>query len=156
MTKPKVMVALRDAESVESLVRLACEMAAGMSANLVALHVVEVGPGPPLDADGILDEPGKQVLARAHQVAMNYGLPIHTTLVRARQAGPTIVGEAEDENVDLLIMGYHGSHGLGEILLGSTVKYVAGHSPCRLIVQVQPASQREVAETPSAQAVGVP
>ena len=156
MTKPTVMVALRDTESVESLVGLACEMATGMSADLMALHVVEIGPGLPLDADGIVDEPGTRILARAQQAARDYAIPFQTTLVRARQAGPTIVGEAEGHQAALLIMGYHGSHGLGEILLGSTVKYVARHTPCRLIVQVSPASQQKVTEAIRDQAVGVP
>jgi nucleotide-binding universal stress UspA family protein len=149
------MVAVRDADSVDGLVKLGCEMATGMAADLIALHVVEVGPGLPLDADGIVDESGKKVLARAEQVATTFGIPIRTLLVRARKAGPTIVGEAQERQVDLLVMGYHGPHGLGEIVLGSTVKYLAQHSPCRLIIQVPPLSGRKIAKAASARAAVV-
>ena len=69
MSKANVMVALRDEESVETLVRLACETAAGMAADLTALHVLEIGPGLPLDADGILEEQPKRIFARAQSVA---------------------------------------------------------------------------------------
>src|SRR5215472_9496355 len=117
MAKPKVMVAIRDPESVESLVKLGCEMAAAMGADLTALHVLEVGPGLPLDADGSLERTGREILVRAQEAANKHGMPINALLVRARQAGPRIVVGAEDYRIDLLILGYHGSHGPGEILL---------------------------------------
>lgn len=138
MSRPCVIVALRDSDSVDGLVKLACQITAGMDAELLAMHVVEVTPGLPLDADAeVLDEPGKQILARAHQVASEAcSRQMATQLVRARQAGEAIVGEAKDRNAELLVMGYHGRHGLGEILLGSTVQYVSHHAPCRVIVQI--------------------
>jgi nucleotide-binding universal stress UspA family protein len=87
VAKPKVMVALRDAASVESLVTLACQMAEGMGAELTALHVVEVPMATPIEADDeVLDRP--------------------------------------------------------EILLGSTVQYVARHAPCRVVVQIPPLRHR--------------
>jgi nucleotide-binding universal stress UspA family protein len=142
MSKPTVIVALRDSDSVDGLVKLACQVTAGMDAELMALHVVEVTPGLPLDADAeLLDEPGKHILSRARQVASETcSRQMATQLVRARDAGEAIVGEANDRNAELLVMGYHGRHGLGEILLGSTVQYVSHHARCRLIVQI-PAPQ---------------
>ncbi len=138
MSRPRVIVALRDSDSVDGLVQLACQITSGMDAELLALHVVEVTPGLPLDADAeVLDEPGKQILARAHQVAsQTCSRQMGTQLVRARHAGEAIVGEAKDRNAELLVMGYHGRHGLGEILLGSTVQYVSHHASCRVIVQI--------------------
>jgi hypothetical protein len=64
MKKSTVMVALRDAEHVDSLMKVACKLSNGAKSNLVALHVLEVAPTLPLDADPeILDRPGKQVLS---------------------------------------------------------------------------------------------
>lgn len=143
MGKPKVMVALRDAESIEPLVRLGTDMASLRGTELIVLHVVEVGPGLPLDADGIIDQSGRHILACAQQLAESLGKRTYTLMVRGRQAGPVIVAQAEDHEIDLLIMGYHGSHGLGEILLGSTVKYVGQHAPCRVLVQIPPARERQ-------------
>ena len=59
MGKPKVMVAVCDLDSVESLTTLACQLAIGMGGELTALHVVEVPPATPLGAkDEIFDHPG--------------------------------------------------------------------------------------------------
>lgn len=138
MEKPKVMVALRDAETAGSLAKLACQMASLAGTNVVALHVIEVPPGLPIDVeDPVFERPGQQVLSLARQIASNnFSMHISTKLVKARNAGEAIVGEAEEQGIDLLIIGYHHNHGLGETLLGSTVQHVTHHAPCRVLVQV--------------------
>jgi nucleotide-binding universal stress UspA family protein len=144
VSKPKVMVALRDSASVASLVRLACQMAEGMGAELTALHIVEVPMATPIDADDeVLNRPGKEILAQAQRIASEgFSRKITTQLLRARQAGEALVGEVKDQGIDLLVMGYHRPHALGEILLGSTVQYVARHAPCRVVVQIPPPRHR--------------
>lgn len=143
MAKPKVIVALRDEESVESLVTLACQLSQGMDAELIALHVVEVPLATPLDADEILNHPGKEILESAKKVGERFSRSITTQLLRAREAGEAIAGEAHDQGAELLVMGHHKPrpHPLGDLLLGSAVQYVARHAPCRVVIQI-PAPQR--------------
>jgi nucleotide-binding universal stress UspA family protein len=139
MGKPQVMVAVRDAGSVESLMALAGQLSRGMDADLSALHVVEVPLPTPLEAsDEILDQAGKQVLAQAKRVAEKISQPLSTQLLRAREVGEAIVGVAKEQGVDLLVMGHHKphAHALSEALLGGIVRYVAHHAPCRVIVQI--------------------
>lgn len=140
MEKPKVMVALRDTETAGSLTELACQMASLAGTTVIALHVIEVPPGLPIDVvDPIFEQPGQQVLSLARQVASNnFSMRISTKLLKARSAGEAIVGEATDEGIELLIIGYHHNHGLAETLLGSTVQHVTHHAPCRVLVQVPP------------------
>jgi hypothetical protein len=57
-------------------------------------------------------------------------------LIRARDTASTIVSEAEEQGVDLIILGYHPKNPLADILLGSTAQYVARHAPCRVIFEV--------------------
>ena len=144
MGKTKVIVALRDAQSVESLVALACQVANGMDAELSALHVVEIPMATPIEADDeVLDRPGHDILEHARRyAAQHFSRQITTKLLRARQAGEAIVGEASEQGIESLVMGYHQPHTLGEILLGSTVQYVAQHAPCRVIVQIPPPHHR--------------
>lgn len=140
MEEPRVMVALRDIESAASLTKLGCQMASLMGTTLTALHVVEVAPGLPLDAeDDILDRPGKQVLALARQIASNnFSMHISAKLLRARHVGEAIVAEAADQGIELLVVGFHQDHGLAEKLLGSTVQFVSHHAPCKVLVQIPP------------------
>ena len=140
MTKPKVMVALRDQESVQSLVALACQVASGMGAELMALHVVEVPMATPIEADDdVLDRSGKEILDRALKYAQQaFSRQVKTNLVRARQAGEAIVGEAQEQGIDCLVMGHRRLTVIGEFLLGSTVQYVARHAPFRVIVEIPP------------------
>lgn len=135
------MVALRDAETVESLVELACQVADGMKSELMALHVIELPLATPIEAESeALEHPGRELLAQAERVAREKcGKKISTQLVKARSVGEALVGIVKEEGYELLVMGYHQRHRLGEILLGSTVQHVARHAPCRVLVQIPPA-----------------
>ena len=159
MEKPKVMVALRDLETAGSLAKLACQMASLAGTSVVALHVIEVPPGLPIDVvDPVFERPGQQVLSLARQIASNnFSMHISTKLLRARDAGEAIVGEAGEEEIELLIVGYHHNHRLAETLLGSTVQHVTHHAPCRVLVQVpapkSKAAPVEVSEEKTAEGV---
>lgn len=151
MSKAKVMVALRDRVSVEGLVSLACQVAAGMGAELIALHVAQVPMATPLEAtDEILDQEGKEILGQAARIATGKApAGFSTQLVRARNVGEAIVGEAREQRTDLLVIGHHRQHEVREFLLGSTARHVAHHAPCRVIVQIpepNPAKTRTVPE----------
>jgi len=154
MSDSLVIVAVRDPEHADDLIRLACQMCKGTGQELMAISVAEIGPALPLDAEAeILDRSGKAALAAAQVAAEACGAKIRSTLVRARAAGPALVDEAREHHADLLILGYHGRLGLGEMLLGSCVQYVAAHAPCRVILQIIPASasqaRRAAASSPS-------
>lgn len=138
MAKPKVLVALRDRESAESLVTLACQVANGMDADLLALHVVEIPMATPIGADdAVLDQPGKEILAAAERhAAGKFSRRISTELLRARRAGEAVVGVAKEQGIDCLVMGHRRLTVIGEILLGSSVQYAARHAPCRIIVEI--------------------
>jgi nucleotide-binding universal stress UspA family protein len=147
MTKPKMMVALGNPGSVESLVVLACQLAHGMDADVTALHVVEVPLATPLEApDEVIDHRGKELLAQAKLVAERFSMRLSSDLLRAREVGEAIVGEAKEQGVELLVMGHHRphTHTLSETLLGGTVRYVAHHAPCRIIVQIPPPGDRTI------------
>jgi nucleotide-binding universal stress UspA family protein len=145
MSESLIMVAVRDPEHADDLVKLGCQMAKGTGAEVAAISVVEIAPALPLDADAeVLDKSGKQALVRAAEVAAtDCGTKIRTMLVRARDAGPALVDEAKEHHADVLIVGYHGRLGIGQILLGSCVQHLAAHAPCRVILQIDPASEPE-------------
>jgi nucleotide-binding universal stress UspA family protein len=140
MSKHTVMVALSDAKHIESLMDLACEMAKSGDAELVVVHVVEMGNGWALDVNPeLLDQAGKAILSYASRTAAkNFSEQISTELVRAHHPGEAIVQKAKEHHADLLILGYRHRYGWGEIILGSTIQYVADNAPCRIVVQIVP------------------
>ncbi|HEY6270371.1 MAG TPA: universal stress protein [Terriglobales bacterium] len=141
MKNKRILVAVQEREHLESLIRLAWEMSKGTQSEVVALHVVEVGLGLPLDAEAeVLDRPGGELLAEAQRVARyRFGEEILTRLVRGREAGPAIVREAEEQGAELLILGYRPKKSrVAKAFLGSTVEYVTDHAPSRVLVQVLP------------------
>lgn len=132
-----VIVALRDKQSLGSLLDLACRMAKTMNASIVAVHVVEVPVTLDLGAQSDeLDSAGRAILQEAQrQAAKSFGV-ISTELIRARHAGKAIVDEAKQHGSDLLVLGYCHKNPISEVLLGSTAQYVMRHGPCRVIVEV--------------------
>jgi nucleotide-binding universal stress UspA family protein len=54
----------------------------------------------------------------------------------------SIIQEAEDQNVDLIVIGSHGRRGLQKFLLGSVAEKVVSHAPC----SVQIAKQKIIKE----------
>src|SRR5215470_6301453 len=115
MKKQKVMVALKSVEYVPNLMDLACRVAKGMEAELIALHVVEIPAALDLSAEAaVLDQPGNEILERARAAACHKFGEISTQLIRARQVPQTIVSEAEEQQIDLLILGYHHKNPVAE------------------------------------------
>ncbi len=141
--KFKIMVAVRDSDHIDNLMKVACQLSNSSEAEVAALYVVEIGPGLPLDLEfPMLEEPGRMVLARAYKAASQYERKITTHLIRAHQAGEAIVHQAKAEGVDFIIMGYRSKRGLSEILLGSTFRHVIEHASCQVIVEVLPQGVR--------------
>lgn len=135
--KHTVMVAVRDEQSLGSLLDLACRMAKTMNASILAVHVVEVPVTLDLSAQSDeLDSAGKAVLKEAQRLAHKSFGVISTELIRARHAGQAIVDEAKQHGSDLLVLGYCHKNPISEVLLGSTAQYVMRHAPCRVIVEV--------------------
>ncbi len=135
----KILVALHDPDHVHSLMKVACQLAHSIGAEVAALYVEEIGPGLSLDLNlPMLDEDGRKVLSRAAEVASQQDTKISTHLIRAHQAGEAIVSQVRTEGSDLLLLGYRGKRGLKEFVLGSTFRYVIAHAPCQVIVEILP------------------
>ncbi len=147
MTEDNVIVAVRDMEHVDDLVKLGCQMARGMRCHLIVLHVVEIPPALPLEAhDEVFDAPARQILSRASRVASETcGEKVSTHVVRSRYAGEAIANEARNHSAQLVILGYRHKARFQEILLGSTVQHLAENAPCRLIVSIIPAPRADKA-----------
>ncbi len=135
----KILVPVSGTDADEEAIELACRLAKKGKGKVRAVYVITVKRTLPLDAEieseirkaeGILDHVGS--------VAEEQDYEVETDLLQAREAGPTIVEEAVEQEVDLILMGVKYKRRFGQFSLGSAVPYVLKNAPCRVILYHQP------------------
>ncbi|MBA7646993.1 hypothetical protein ES703_54761 [subsurface metagenome] len=133
-----VLVPVTGTEADEEAMKLACRLAKKNKAKIRAVYVITVKRTLPLDAE---IEPEVQkaegILDYIERVAEEQDYEVETDLLQAREAGPTIVDDAVEQEADLILMGVKYKRRFGQFSLGSTVLYVLRNAPCRVILYHQ-------------------
>ncbi len=139
MKKPKrVLVALKTTEHAIELTDLACRVSAHR-ASLVIMHVLELPPATPLDAEvPDLEADAKLILSTAERVAKRSGLKVSSVFVRAHWAGDALLEELKERKIELAVLGYHRHRTIEEILLGTVAQHVSRHAPCHVLMSIPP------------------
>ena len=119
----------------EEAIRLACRLARRDKASILAVYIIPIDRTLPLDAE-MKGEVGtaEAVLDRMEGYAAEEGCTIETDLLQAREVAPTIVDEAVEREVDLILMGASYKTQFGQFSLGTTIPHVMKHAPCRVIL----------------------
>jgi nucleotide-binding universal stress UspA family protein len=136
----RAVVALNGGTSDERIVRLTASMAAGLKAEVIAVHVVEIDWTLPLDADiAGRSEEVQRVLDSAEAIAEGFKIKMEPVLLQARDVGAAIVDETAERGADLLVAGlpYRKRFG-GEFAIGRTVPYILQNAPCAVWVVREP------------------
>jgi APA family basic amino acid/polyamine antiporter len=116
---------------------VACSLAAERGARIVALNVLEVPLGRPLDDDmDELEDAANEELDEAIAIGNSYGIRVLDRLVRARSAGAAIVEEAERRGTEIIVLGSPRKSltASQRAVFGRTVDHVLRHAPCRVMV----------------------
>ena len=148
----RAILALAGGTCDDRIVQLAADLGRGSKAELIGVHVVEVGWSMPLDADiAARSEEAQQILDHAELAAENLKASLEPVLLQARDVGAALVDEATERAADLLVMGlpYRKRFG-GDFAMGRTIPYVLKHAPCEVWVVREPIP----AETPYYVATG--
>jgi len=134
----KILVPVVGVGADEDAIRLACGLAKKNKGKIWAVYVVTVKRTLPLEAE-IEPEIRKAegILDRMEGIAEEQDYEIETDLLQAREAGPTIVDEAVEQQVDLILMGIEYKRRFGRFSLGTVVPYVLKNAPCRVILYHQ-------------------
>jgi len=134
----RILVPVIGREADDEAIRLACRLAKKDKGKIWAFCVITVKRSLPLDAE-IESERKKaeDILDRAESVAEEQDYEIETDVLQAREVGPTIVDEAVEHEVDLILMGVEYKRHFGQFSLGSVVPYVLKNAPCRVILYHQ-------------------
>ena len=134
----QILVPVVGNEADDEAIRLACRLAKKDKGKIWAVYVVTVKRTLPLDAE---IEPeivkAEKILDHADDIAEEQDYEIETDLLQAREAGPTIIDEAIERKIDLILMGVEYKRRFGQFSLGSVVLYVLKNAPCRVMLYHQ-------------------
>jgi len=139
MKLEKILVAVSGKDVDTEAVRLACDLAKKPKAKIYVVYVIEVKRSLPLDA--VIDAEihvAEEALAHAEDVASDMDYEIETDLIQGRDAGPAIVDEAMEKEVDLILMGFAPKKRFGVFNLGRVIPYVLEEAPCRVLLFREP------------------
>ncbi|MBA7645037.1 hypothetical protein ES703_52789 [subsurface metagenome] len=131
----KILVPVIGTQADEEAIRLACSLAKKMKAKIHAVYVIVVKRSVPLDAEIKSEiEKAEGILDHVEGVAEEHDYEIETDVLQAREAGPAIVDEAVERDIDLILIGVTYKRRFGQFSLGSVVPYVLKNAPCRVIL----------------------
>ena len=122
----------------DDVIALACRFAKRDKGKIWAVYVITLKRALPLDAE-IESEirKGEEILEHAETCAEELDYELETDLLQAREAGPSIIDEAVEHEVDLILMGVEYKRYFGQFSLGNVIPYVLKNAPCRVILYHQ-------------------
>ena len=142
-----ILVPLTNSAASLEAVSVAAVLAKQRKAKIYAVHVIEVLRSLPLNAEMEAEaRRGEQLIRRAVEVAEHSGVSITGQLLQAREAGPAIVDEARDRNVDVIVLGIGYKRLIGAFQVGRTADYILKNATSQVWVIRQGLSQAPPAE----------
>jgi nucleotide-binding universal stress UspA family protein len=134
----RILVPVTGKDTDEETIRTACWIANRDKSKLYVLYVITIKRSLPLEAE-IESETrrAEEILMRMEKIAEDEDYVIETDLLQAREVAPTIIEQAVDRKVDLILLGIQPQTRFGQFNLGSIVPYVLRNAPCRVMLYSQ-------------------
>ena len=134
----RILVPVTGTEADEETMRLACWVSKRDKSRLYAMYVITIKRSLPLEAE-IESETrrGEELLDRMEKIAVGEDCTLETDLLQAREVAPTVVDEAVERKIDLIIMGVKYQRRFGQFSLGSIVPYILKNAPCQVMLYSQ-------------------
>jgi nucleotide-binding universal stress UspA family protein len=132
----RMLVPVDGSDASEKTFRWACRTARESKAELHAVYVIEVPWELPLEAE-ITDDinRGEGILARIEGIASEERCKnMQARFLRSRHPGPAIVMEAEERDIDLIILGIPYKSRLGSWNMGPTAEYIFHNALCQMLL----------------------
>jgi nucleotide-binding universal stress UspA family protein len=136
LSRKNILLATDGSPSCEAAVYRAIEVAKEKSAYLTAISVVYTNDEYLALAPGVVQElvdKAKEKLAVIQQKGKEAGVEINT-VVKEGEAFEAITSLAQNNDIDLIVMGSHGRKGLQRLLMGSVTERTIGYAPCPVLV----------------------
>ncbi len=134
----RILVPVTGTEADDDTMRLACWIAKKDKSKLYAMYVITIKRSLPLEAE-IESETrrAEELLDRMEKIAEEEDLKMETDLLQAREVAPTVIDEAVERKIDLIIMGVRYRRLFGQFSLGSIVPYILKNAPCQVMLYSQ-------------------
>ncbi len=136
----KILVAVDGSDNSFRALDHAIFLAKKAEAHLTAMHVVENPPTVYVESQKLLNElltkykaESAKVLDRCKQAAEKSGVNIETVLAEG-DAATNIVGYAQREGFDLVVIGSRGLGKFKEMVLGSTSSKILHHTKSAVLI----------------------
>ncbi|OUS25658.1 universal stress protein A [Gammaproteobacteria bacterium 45_16_T64] len=132
-----VLLATDFNEETIEVVQRARSIADQNKSTLSVIHVIEpisiaYAGEFPVDLGDIHRELEKQANLRLNQLAKELSIPEAQCFLEIGLTEKEILRVADEESIDLIVVGSHNKHGLS-LLLGSTANAILHHAPCDVL-----------------------
>ncbi len=131
----RILVPITGTEADDETMRMACWIAKKEKSKLYAMYVITIKRSLPLEAE-IESETSRaeELLNRMEKIAEGEDYQLETDLLQAREVAPTIIDEAVERKIDLILMGIKYQKRFGQFNLGNIVPYVLKNAPCQVML----------------------
>jgi nucleotide-binding universal stress UspA family protein len=138
----RILMSVTGTDVDDETIRTACCIAKRDKSRLFAMYVITIKRSLPLEAE-IESETriAEEILQRMEKIAESEDIMIETDLLQAREVGPTIIDEAVDRKIDLIIMGVKPQSRFGQFSLGNVVPYILRNAPCQVMLYSQSSTE---------------
>jgi len=134
----RILVPVTGTDADDETMRMACWIARKSKSKLYAMYVITIKRSLPLEAE-IESETRRAegLLDHMAQIAEEEDYQLETDLLQAREVAPTIIDEAVERKIDLILMGVKYKWRFGQFSLGSIVPYILKNAPCQVMLYSQ-------------------
>ena len=138
----KILVTVSGTKADEEAIKLACSLAKKNKVKIYVVYVITVKRALPLDAEIEAEiRKGEEILDHIESIAEEQDCEVETDLLQAREVAPTIVDEAVERDVDMILMGVTYKRHFGQFSMGDVVPYVLKNAPCRVMLYHEPLNE---------------
>jgi len=133
----KLILATDGSQFSEGAIREAINFAGKCSSKLYAVTVLETNPEYETIGSNVFEKEEAEAMAHLESIkarAAKEGLDCEIILHEASDPSQTIVDEAINKKVDMIVVGRRGRKGLLKALMGQVAAKVIAHAPCKVLV----------------------
>jgi nucleotide-binding universal stress UspA family protein len=134
----RILVPVTGTPTDEDTMRMACLIAKKDKSKIYAVHVITIKRSLPLEAE--IESETRQaedLLDKIERIAESEDYSVETDLLQAREVAPTIIDEAVERKIDLILVGVRYQRRFGQFSLGSIVPYILKNAPCQVLLYSQ-------------------